>query len=88
MENKFVKILLMFLSIILILIWLFGTLCWGFFTITSLLSKQWYDSFFIISIPSLIIWLLIIFLWYKWFKKILKWKNNEKKVSDEKETEL
>lgn len=88
MENKFIKIILIFLSLILISIWLFGAFCWWFFTITFLTWWGGWYEIYPLSIWAIIIWVIFIYWWYKWFKKILKWKNNENIVSDKKETEL
>ena len=85
-ENKLStwKILLIVVLWLLILIWLFWAWCWGLFTISFLLWNWWWYDFYIISIPSLIIWLLLIFWGYIWIKKILK----SRKLGNENNTKL
>lgn len=83
-ENKlsFWKIMLIILLWFIILAWIFWALCWGYFVIMEVFSNMWGYWFFVISVPSLIIWLLIIFLWYKWIRKILKSRGNKIKVEE------
>lgn len=65
-ESKFTfwKIVLIILLLILIFTWTFFTLCWGFYTIFSLLWKVrelWWA--YAISIPFIIVWFIFAYLW-------------------------
>lgn len=70
MENKTLKIIILILLVLLILIGSFGALCWWLFTISFIFNPGGDWNLYRVSIPSFLIWLLFIYLWYKWFKKI------------------
>jgi len=78
MENKKLttkKILLIILLVILILLGVFWISCGGFWTLIGL-SWNDYKSILNISLPSLIIGVLFVYLWSKWIKNkdILDWR--------------
>jgi len=80
MENKEIeklsiwKILLLILLTSFIWFWVFWSLCWWFFTSSILyeffINNHWdqWSWLLIISLPSLIIWLIFIYFWYKYIK--------------------
>jgi len=74
MENKKLTTkqnLLITLLVLLILLGLFWSLCWWYFTLLGLNSWDDYKSLVLsISLPSLIIGVLFIYLWYKWKNKV------------------
>ncbi len=87
------KIALLVILWIIVIFWVFWAWCGWFFTIYLTISileiwnvnvrELWDYSFnlLIYSLFSLIIWLLLIYIWYNWFRKIktltYKWINKK-----------
>lgn len=66
------KILIVFL-ILIILLWVFMSWCWGFFTIMFLTEWGWYNLS-MIWVPFFLAWLALIFGGTFFIKKIRKGK--------------
>lgn len=65
------QILVLWSFILIILLWIFLTLCWGFYTIIGILDWSHYALPFLMMffLPSLLFWLLFTYFWIKFFRK-------------------